>query len=232
MPAPTARDLMTPDVLSVPPGTPILALAHMMAERHISAVPVLSAEGALLGLVSEADLIRRLADEEEKAPSWFAGLFADPVAQAERYARAHGAKAADVMTTEIVSVAPEDSAARVARTMEEKGVRRVLVVKDGKLQGIVSRADLLRALVAPPGPAGGGSDEQIRRAVVAAMRNEPWVDTFHTVVEVKGGVVEIHGFSRSAAVQRALRVLAEGVAGVKEVKDMTQPMPAYLYAAA
>jgi osmotically-inducible protein OsmY len=64
------------------------------------------------------------------------------------------------------------------------------------------------------------------------MRKEPWVDTFHTVVEVKDGVVEIHGFSRSAAVQRALRVLAEGVPGVKEVRDMTQPMPAYLYAAA
>ncbi|MCS6931610.1 MAG: CBS domain-containing protein [Acetobacteraceae bacterium] len=232
MPMPTARDLMTPDVLSVPPETPILALAHLMAERHVSAVPVLSKEGQLLGLVSEADLIRRLADEEEKAPSWFAGLFADPVAQAERYARTHGVKAADVMTTEIVSVAPEDSAAKIAKTMEDKHVRRVLVVKDGKLMGIVSRADLLRALVAPPGQAEGASDEQIRRAVVAAMRKEPWVDTFHTVIEVKDGVVEIHGFSRSPAVQRALRVLAEGVPGVKDVKDMTQPMPAYLYAAA
>ena len=232
MATPTARDLMTPDVLSVPPETPILALAQLMAERHISAVPVLSKEGELLGVVSEADLIRRLADEEEKSPSWFAGLFADPVAQAERYARVHGAKAADVMTTEIVAVAPEDSAAKIAKTMEDKHVRRVLVVKDGKLMGIVSRADLLRALVAPPGAAQGGSDEQIRRAVVAAMRKEPWVDTFHTVIEVKDGVVEIHGFSRSAAVQRALRVLAEGVPGVKEVKDMTQPMPAYLYAAA
>jgi len=232
MATPTARDLMTPDVVTVPPETPILALAHMMAERHISAVPVLSKEGKVLGVVSEADLIRRLADAEEKEPSWFAGLFADPVAQAERYARVHGAKAADVMTTEIIAVAPEDSATKIAKTMEEKNIRRVLVVKDGKLLGIVSRADLLRALVAPPGAAAAGSDEQIRRAVVAAMRKEPWVDTFHTVIEVKDGVVEIHGFSRSAAVQRALRVLAEQVPGVKEVKDFTQPMPAYLYAAA
>jgi CBS domain-containing protein len=232
MPKITARDLMTPDVATVPPETPILALAHLMAERHISAVPVLDGQGHVLGLVSEADLIRRLADEDEKAPSWFAGLFADPVAQAERYARVHGATAGDVMTTDLISVRPDESAAHVAKVMEEKHVRRVLVLDNGKLQGIVSRADLLRALVAPPGQAQGGSDEQIRRAVVAAMRKEPWVDTFHTVVEVKDGVVEIHGFSRSAAVQRALRVLAEGVPGVKEVRDMTQPMPAYLYAAA
>ena len=228
----TARDLMTPDVVTVPPETPILALAHLMAERHISAVPVLDAEGHVLGLVSEADLIRRLADEDEKHPSWFAGLFADPVAQAERYARAHGATAADVMTTELVSVAPTDSAAHVAKVIEDKHVRRALVLDKGKLLGIVSRADLLRALVAPPGAAAAGSDEQIRRAVVTAMRKEPWVDTFHTVVEVKDGVVEIHGFSRSPAVQRALRVLTEGVPGVKEVRDLTQPMPAYLYAAA
>lgn len=232
MAKPTARDLMTPDVVTVPPETPILALAQLMAERHISAVPVLGAEGKVVGLVSEADLIRRLAEEDEKAPSWFSSLFADPVAQADRYARVHGAKAADVMTTALIAAAPTDSAAHVAKLMEEKGVRRVLVIEDGRLLGLVSRADLLRALAAPPGTAAGGSDEQIRRAVVTAMRNEPWVDTFHTVVEVKDGVVEIHGFSRSAAVQRALRVLAEGVPGVKEVRDLSQPMPAYLYAAA
>lgn len=232
MPKITARDLMTPDVATVPPETPILALAHLMADRHISAVPVLDGQGQVLGLVSEADLIRRLADEDEKAPSWFAGLFADPTAQADRYARVHGATAGDVMTTELISARPDDSAAHVAKVMEDKNVRRVLVLDNGRLMGIVSRADLLRALVAPPGQAQGGSDEQIRRAVVAAMRKEPWVDTFHTMIEVKDGVVEIHGFSRSAAVQRALRVLTEGVPGVKEVRDLTQPTPAYLYAAA
>jgi len=106
----------------------------------------------------------------------------------------------------------------------------VLVTQGGRLKGIVSRADLLRALVAPPQEAGELSDERIRRAVLAAMKKEPWADTFYTMVDVHAGVVEFHGFSRSATVQRGLRVLAENVPGVKSVVDNTQPMPAYLYA--
>jgi osmotically-inducible protein OsmY len=117
--------------------------------------------------------------------------------------------------------------------MEDNAVRRVVVVEEGRLKGIVSRADLLRALIAPP-PAQQAelSDDRIRRAVAPAMRKEPWADTFHTMVEVKDGVVEFHGFSRSDAVKRGLRVLAEQVPGVKKVIDNTQPMPMYLYAAA
>jgi osmotically-inducible protein OsmY len=105
------------------------------------------------------------------------------------------------------------------------------VVSDGRLRGIVSRADLLRALVTPPAVEGELSDDRIRRAVLAAMRKEPWADTFYTMVEVKDGVVEFHGFSRTDAVKRGLRVLAENVPGVKGVIDSTQPMPVYLYAA-
>jgi osmotically-inducible protein OsmY len=115
--------------------------------------------------------------------------------------------------------------------MEERQIRRVLVVEAGRLRGIVSRADLLRALVAPPPVEGELSDDRIRRAVLAAMKKEPWADTFYTMVEVKEGVVEFHGFARTDAVRRGLRVLAETVPGVKGVVDQTQPMPVYLYAA-
>jgi osmotically-inducible protein OsmY len=114
--------------------------------------------------------------------------------------------------------------------MEDRGIRRVLVTQEGRLKGVVSRADLLRALVAPSEPQGALSDDRIRRAVLAAMKKEPWADTFYTTVEVTDGVVQFYRFSRSAAVQRGLRVLAEHVRGVKDVVDKTQPMPAYLYA--
>jgi osmotically-inducible protein OsmY len=76
------------------------------------------------------------------------------------------------------------------------------------------------------------SDERIRRAVLAAMRKQPWADSFYTLVDVKDGVVTFHGFMRDAGVNRGLRVLAEGIPGVKEVKDETQPMPVYLFAGA
>ena len=83
-------------------------------------------------------------------------------------------------------------------------------LEDGKLKGIVSRADLLRALVAPPHEDAQLDDERVRRAVMAAMKKEPWTDTFYTMVEVKDGVVTFHGFRRSDAVQKALRGIETG----------------------
>jgi CBS domain-containing protein len=227
-----ARDLMTPDVVTVPPETPVLAMARLLADRGISAVPVVDAEGKVVGIVTEADLIRRLAGEADKTGGFFASLFGNQERDAERYARTHGVMARDVMTSDVVAVDPDTLAADVAHMMEDKGIRRVLVTQDGRLKGLVSRADLLRALVAPPPEPGEFSDDRLRRAVTAAMKKEPWADTFYTMVDVKDGVVEFHGFSRSAAVQRGLRVLAENVPGVKGVTDNTQPMPAYLFTSA
>jgi CBS domain-containing protein len=227
----TARDLMTPDVVSVPPDTAVVAVARLLAERGISAVPVLDKAGAVLGLVTEADLIRRLAGAEDQPHGWFRNLFADPGEQANRYARTHGATVADIMTSEVVTVEETAPATHIAHLMEERGIRRVLVVQDGRLRGLVSRADLLRALVSPPAEAADLSDDRIRRAVLAAMRKEPWADTFYTLVEVKDGVVEFHGFMVTEAVKRGLRVLAETVPGVKGVVDLTEPLPPYLYTA-
>ncbi|MFC2999002.1 CBS domain-containing protein [Falsiroseomonas tokyonensis] len=227
----SARDLMTAEVVTVPPATPVLSIARLLADRGISAVPVLDGTGRVLGIVTEADLIRRLAGEADHPASWLASLFANAERDAARYARAHGVTAADVMTTELVSVGPTTPAAEVAQMMEERSIRRVLVLEGGKLLGIVSRADLLRALVAPQNEALELSDDRVRGAVMAAMRKQPWADTFYTLIDVKDGVVELNGFSRSAEVQRALRVLAENVPGVKGVKDKTTPMPAYLYTA-
>jgi CBS domain-containing protein len=228
----TAHDLMTSDVVTVPPDTPVISVARLLAERGISAVPVTDAEGAPLGVVTEADLIRRLAGEEDPRPSWFSGLFGDAAAQAERYARTHGARARDVMSSEPLAVPPDATAAQVASRMEEHNVRRLLVVQQGRLVGIISRADLLRALVEPPAEdAEGLSDARIRRAVMAAMKREAWADSYYTLVDVKDGIVTFHGFCRTAGVQRGLRVLAEQVPGVKGVKDETVPMPSYLFAA-
>ena len=228
----TARDLMTPDVVTVPPDSPVIAVARLLSERGISAVPVLDARGRLLGIVTEADLIRRLAGEADRPAGWLRGLFADPAAQADRYARTHGITASDVMTERVVTVDETATAAEVAHLMEDKGIRRVLVMREGRLRGLVSRADLLRALVAPPQAASGLSDERIRTAVLAAMRREPWADTFYTMVEVADGVVTFHGFMRTEAVKRGLRVLAENVPGVARVVDDTRPMPSYLTVAA
>jgi len=227
----SARDLMTTDLITVPPDTPVIAMARLLAERGISAVPVLDAAGAPIGMVTEADLIRRLAGEEDKPASWFSGLFTNPARAAEHYARTHGAKARDIMTETLVTVTSDTSAAHVAQIMEKQGIRRVLVVDEGRLRGIISRADLLHALLMPHEKSEGIPDERIRAAVLAAMRKEPWADTYYIMVDVKDGAVTFHGFSRSEAIKRGLRVLAENVPGVTSVTDETQPLPMYLYAA-
>ncbi|WP_207540526.1 CBS domain-containing protein [Sabulicella rubraurantiaca] len=228
----TARELMTSEVVVVSPDAPIMEIASLLRRHRISAVPVVDEKGALVGIVTEGDLIHRLAAMVEKPPSWFASLFADPSAAADRFARAHGFVAQEIMTTDLVTVQPDAPAAEIAALMEEHRVRRVLVVEDGRLRGIVSRADLLQVLTAAHAETANSSDECIRRAVVAAMHHEPWAENPYTSVEVEAGVVTFQGFSHGKAVQRGLRVLAEGVPGVKRVVDRTEVMPPeYFYQA-
>lgn len=227
-----ARDLMTTSLVVVPPETPVAGVAQLLASRGISAVPIADAEGKLLGLVTEGDLIRRLAEEKRGPLGWFLGLFRDSRKLAERFAKAHGAKAEDVMTRDLVTVDEEAGADDIARLMEKHQIRRVPVLRDGRLVGIVSRADLLRAVLAPPAaaPAGEATDTVLLRKVLAAMREQPWVDTFYLFPSVKDGVVSFYGFHRSEAVQRGLTVLAREVPGVKAVEDKTEPMPFFLRA--
>lgn len=227
----TARGLMTSKVTTVPPDMPVADIACLLAEQGISAVPVTAADGSLLGLVTEADLICRLAAQLDEVPSWLGALFIDPAKAAERYARAHGFIAEEVMTTEVVTISPDTPATEIAATLEKHRIRRVLVVEHGRLLGVVSRRDLLRMVESPERESGDVPDERIRRAIVSIMRKQAWVASAQTTVDVHDGHVEFHGFSSGPPVQRALRVLAEQVPGVKQVSDQTVPMLPYPYGA-
>lgn len=224
MTEPTARDLMTRAVVTIPPDMPVMMIVQLLADRGISAVPVTDADGALLGLVSLADLTIRLAEPGSESPSWLSWLFADPARSADRYARAHGFIAEEVMTTDFVNVPPDAPASVIAATLERKGIRRVLVTEDGRLHGVVTRSDLLPAVISRETEPADLSDSRIRAAILAAMRHEDWADPFFTHVEVHDGVVEFIGFTAGPAVRRALRVLAEQVPGVKGVRDRTEIM--------
>jgi CBS domain-containing protein len=227
-----AHDLMSTNLIIVPPETPVVGVAQLLGSRGISAVPVVDAEGRLLGLVTEGDLIRRLAEEKRGPLGWFLGMFRDSRKLANRFAKAHGAKAEDVMTRELVTVGEEAGADEIARLMEKHNIRRVPVLKDGKLTGIVSRADLLRAVLAPPATpaAGEATDAALLEAVIAAMREQPWVNTFYVFPSVKEGTVSLYGYHRSEEVQRGLAVLVRAVPGVKVVDDRTGTMPFFMRA--
>jgi CBS domain-containing protein len=218
-----ARDLMTRDPVTLPQDTPLPQVARILAERGISGAPVTDAEGRLLGMVTESDLIRRLAAPEDGPRGWLADFLTPAARQAARYARTHGQTAADVMTTGLVTAEEDTPIGVIAKAFEERGIRRVPVVRAGRLIGIVARADLIRALMAPEGTLSEDApDERIRRQVMEAMRRQPWVDAFFIFPEVKDGVVSFRGFCRNEEVKRALRVLAQSIPAVKGVEVMVE----------
>jgi len=223
-----ARDLMTREVVTVPPATPVTALARLLAERGISAVPVTDAEGRLLGIVTEADLLRRLAGAEDRPVRWLRSLFQDADREAAQYAKTHGMEARDLMTKDVVTVEPDATVEHCARLMEERRVKRLPVAGDGRLLGVVSRADLLRAVLEPPGKIGTDAqarDKHISDALWAEMRRQSWADTLYTFADVKDGVVTLHGFVRSDDQRRGLRVLAARIEGVERVEDRMEDGP-------
>jgi CBS domain-containing protein len=217
-----AGDVMTGDVVTVGPEARVDEIGRLMLAHHISAVPVVDATGQLLGIVSEGDLVRRAETGTLSRRAWWLELLRDPAAEAREYVKTHGRRAADVMTRPVVTVAEDTAIEDIAGLLERRGIKRVPVVREGRVIGIVSRADLVRALavrpVEPP-PPGVADDRAIRDGVLAALRTQPWwVGTYRTVVVVDG-VVHLWGLARSPAERDAMRVAAETVPGVRGVED-------------
>lgn len=226
-----AKDLMTTNVVTVTAEARLADVAHLLADRGISAVPVLGPAGELQGIVTEADLVRRLAGEAASRPQgWFRTLLAGRAGDsAKGFARLHGQRAGDVMTTSIVSVGEDARAEDIARLMEERAVKRVPVLREAKLVGIVSRADLL-GLVFGTAKAQETevSDARLLRDVERALREQPWADAYLVFPSVEAGIVTFHGWCRSPDVPRALRVLADNMPGVKGVEMALRDPPVFL----
>lgn len=224
-----AKDIMTPKVVAVGPEMPVNAIAALLLERHISAVPVIDEDRRILGIVSEGDLMRR--GETGRRRSWWLTVFGEAEELAREFVKTHGQRAKDVMTRDVVTVTEETSATEIAHLLEKKGVKRVPVVRDGRLVGIVSRADLLRGLAArglkPMAPE-ARDDEAIRTQLLAFLEQEPWADTHFLSIVVDHGIVHLWGLVGSESERQALAVAAESVAGVKGVQNhlrLSREMP-------
>lgn len=216
-----AHEMMTEDVITVSPTTSVREIAVLLVRHRISGVPVVTLGGKVIGIVSQSDLLYRAAAGGERKGKWWLGFFADPDRIAREYAKAHGQKAHDVMSRPVVSVADGADIAEVAGILNAHGVKRLPVIRDGSLVGIITRTDVMRALSKLEGskPVAGRENVALQKAVLDKMRTLPWLDSAYVNVEVASGVVRLTGFVGSEDQRRALRVLAEEVGGAHSVKD-------------
>ena len=218
-------DIMTQRVISVTPETKIAEAARLMLQHRISGLPVVDDKGAVVGIVTEGDLVRRFELGTERHRARWVELLIGPGRLARDYVDAHARAVGEVMTADIASVSPRATLPEVVRLMEKRHVKRVPVIEDGVLVGIVSRANLVRALVhtltrtAVADTAATASDAEIRGRILAEINKEPWGPRFSVDVSVENGVVELRGSITDERERAALQVVAENTPGVKKVRD-------------
>jgi CBS domain-containing protein len=225
-----AAGIMTRNVGSVSPDLPVEEVAKFMLARRISAVPVVDGSGHLIGIVSEGDLMRRAELGTEKERSWWLRWFVSSDYEAREFVKGHGRKARDVMTRKVVTAREDTPIAEIVALLEDHGIKRVPVMRDGRIVGIVSRANLLRAF-ASRGVARGAAmserDGDIQLRLEAALAEKPWWHKRACNIVVSDGIVHLWGTTESADEREAIRVMAEttsGVCGVKNHLNVVLPM--------
>ncbi len=221
-----AIDIMTPKVVSVGPDTEVRDIAQLLLKHRISAVPVVDKDRQLVGIVSEGDLMRRVKDEGDHRDAWWLSLFTGGK-DAGDYVKSHGRKAHEVMTANPLSVAENTPLHTIARMLEKHHIKRVPVLRDGKLVGIVSRANLLQGIAnAAVAPTQSPTDDrQIREAILNEIENNTGVQVEGISVIVDGGAVEVWGLVESHEQKQAVSVAAENVPGVTKVENHLGMMP-------
>jgi len=216
-----AKDVMTHCVVSIGPEAPILDAIARMISHQVSGMPVIDTDGKLVGMVTEGDFLRRTETGTEAPQRRWLELLLGPASRAEEYVRSHGRTVREVMSRKIVAASKETPLTELVELMEEHGIKRIPVTEEGRIVGIVSRADLMSALAerlsqSTKAPA---SDESIRRAIVTEMKKQPWCPVQSLSIRVRNGFVDVNGTIFDEGQRRALQVLVENVHGVKGVHD-------------
>ena len=218
-----AKDVMIRAVVTASPDTTVEGLARLIINLRISGVPVLDTDGRLVGIVTEGDLLRRVETGTERhLPRW-SEPFSSNSRLAADYIKSHAKRVADIMTREVFSVEEMATLGEVADLLETKHIKRVPVVHDGKIVGIVSRADLLKVLASGGAEtADAEQDRAIRRQLLTELREQKWADAGEGRVVVSDGIVHLWGIVGSEDERRALRIAAENTLGVRGIEDHTE----------
>jgi CBS-domain-containing membrane protein len=222
-----ARDVRVAPVITASPNASIKSVAETFVRHQISAVPVVDDKGKVIGIISEGDLLHRAeAGTQSHRPWWLRALIGSD-ALADEYVKAHARKVADAMTRQVVTASPETPLHELAALLEKHSIKRVPIVENGQLVGVVSRANLVQA-VASAGKALEIplSDSTIRDNLLAHLKTQSWAETALLNVTVNGGVVDLWGLVSSDSERKAIRVAAEATRGVRAVNDNMRVRPA------
>jgi len=228
-----AKDVMTTKVITVLEDTPIEEVVRTLLKWRISAVPVVDGDDQLVGLVSEGDLVRRTDPSVADDDTWWLSGILEPAQRTERYAKALGHFAKDVMSTPVISADENDSLSKLAAMLEEYRIKRVPIVRNGKLTGLVSRANLLHGIAAAPEPPveaepspkpSAPNDESIRATVLNRLHNDIGVTGTINVI-VSNGVIDLWGGVETETERQAVRPAAENTPGVSAVNDHLSALP-------
>lgn len=216
-----AADIMTRQVITIDPDSTVTEAAQRMLQNRISGLPVCDASGRLIGIISEGDLLRRAETGTVRRASWWLAMLAGAPTQAQDYAKSHGRRVRDAMSTNLVTVGEDAPVEEVVRRMESHRIKRVPVVRDGRLVGIISRANLLHVLatIAPDVAPAATDDGALRARILETLRAEPWAPEISDNIVVRNGVVHLWGSVRTEAQRDALRVAAENTPGVTRVEN-------------
>jgi CBS domain-containing protein len=214
-----AADVMVSNVITVGADATVREVAGLLLKNRISAVPVVSQSGDILGIVSEGDMLRRVESHTLRHRSWWLRLLTADTELRNEFVKSHSHKVVDVMTRKVLTVSPETPLGEIASVLERNGIKRVPVVKDGKLVGIVSRANLLQAIATIGTTPVTVDDATLRGKVMSQLDRQPlsWRALINVIVH--DGTVELWGMVDSESEKRAARVAAEVTPGVRAVAD-------------
>lgn len=215
-----AADIMTRNVITVGPKTEVREIVDLMLKNHISAVPVLDDSGRVIGMVSEGDLMRRVENNTDRRDSWWLTALFSARNDVDAYIKSRGRRAEDIMTRDPITISEDTPLYKIAQTLEKKRIKRVPVVTDGKLVGIVSRSNLLQGFsMMQKDAAAAADDKTTRNAIVKELEDKLGISGNNTNVVVVDGVVTLWGLVDSEAQRKAAGIAAESTSGVKEVHN-------------
>jgi len=224
-----ALDVMVRDVVTVKPDDDVALAVRLLAEHDVSALPVVDDDDNVIGVISEADLLHREEIGTEKQRPWWLEAVTPASTLAGEFAKSHGRRAEEIMSSNIVSASEDTPLGEIATLLERHRIKRLPILRAGKLVGIVSRSNLIQALASSQVQTGAGSgtssDRKLRLELLDRLDHQSWTDFGERNIIVSGGIVHLWGLVGSADEHKALLALAEDVPGVVGVS--VEMIPGY-----